>query len=77
MDSIHSRVFRIKEPSPKFLQEVGAISVPQWLTATEDPSVAPPASFSIKQEMSPAKNQGRAGTCTSFAVISCLDCGHG
>jgi hypothetical protein len=32
-----------------------------------------PPSFSIKVEMTPARDQGGQGSCTSFGVVSCLE----
>ena len=32
-----------------------------------------PARFSIRNEMSPVKSQGKQGSCTSFSVVACLE----
>ena len=51
--------------------------LPSPVVSDEAAFAAPPPAFSLKSGMSEAKDQGSAGTCTSFGVISCLDYFHG
>lgn len=64
----------IKEVEPSFFSKHG-IQLSE-LAATADTLSLPPV-VSLRTGMSPAKDQGPAGHCTSFAVAGCLDYFHG
>lgn len=72
-----NRICRVKEPSEKFLKETDKNFGVSKLDEAELFAAQLPANFSIKSGMSPAKDQKKAGTCTSFGVVSCLDYVHG
>jgi len=63
----------LKEAEEGFLEK-NNISESHDLDAFAGP---PPPSASLRAGMSDAKDQGSAGTCTSFGVVSCLDYFHG
>jgi Papain family cysteine protease len=66
----------VKESPEEFFKKYKIPQVPAESDIT--PALTPPntPSFSLRQSMTPARDQGGAGTCTSFGVISCLEFFH-
>jgi C1A family cysteine protease len=71
-----SRNLVVKESPDEFFQEYGILQIPSESEVT--PELIPPntPTFSLRQSMTPARNQGGAGVCTSFGVTSCLEFFH-
>jgi hypothetical protein len=68
------RVQKVVETTKKFLDDNGIKEINNFPTRSDLLTIPP--SFSLRSSMTPARNQGGAGTCTSFGCVSCLEYFH-
>ena len=70
MNNVLAPVARLNESPIEQFESLGIKSA-SFDTASAAPPIPP--DFSIRAEMTTVKDQGQQGSCTSFAVVACLE----